>query len=93
MDRIHCIMQRNGCDERQARIIAGDLEKLNPALQPLLARWEATGAQDDDTLYEGYSVSGLMERFDLKFTGALLTIDWLLRDPETAKKVIAQGMR
>ena len=41
MNRAELIMQRNGCSEKEARIIAGDLEKLNPALAPLLARWEA----------------------------------------------------
>lgn len=93
MNRVTLIMQRNGCNETQARVIAGDLEKLNPALAPLLARWEETGAEDDATLYEGYSIDSLKAKFGLKFTGALLTLDWLLRDPETARKAIAEGIR
>ena len=93
MNRVQLIMQRNGCSETQAKVIAGDLEKLNPALKPLLQRWEETGAEDDATLYEGYSIDSLKAGYGLKFTGALLTLDWLLRDPETARRAISQGVR
>lgn len=90
---IDLIVERNGCSRSQAAMIAGDLSRLNPRLQPLLDAWVAEGKEDDDTLYEGYSVNSLKSGMHMLFTGALLTLDWLLRDPETARNALSRGVR
>ena len=93
MDKmIDLIMNRNGCNHAQAAMIAEDLCKIDPRLQPLLDDWIKQGKEDDDTLYEGYSINSLKESMHMRFTGALLTLNWLLRDPKTAREALSQGV-
>ena len=89
---IELIMERNGCNRAQAAMISEDLGRLDPRLRPLLDAWITDGKEDDDTLYEGYSVNSLKDGMHMRFTGALLTLDWLLRDPQTARKALARGV-
>ena len=34
-----------------------------------------------------------MRDYDMMFTGAVLTLDWLIREPEAAKKALKEGIR
>lgn len=87
------IMNRLHCSEKQANIIVADLQKLSPALQPLLDAWIENGACNDDTLYNGHSLNTLCRDYGLHFTGALLTLDWLIKEPEKAAKALAEPIR
>ena len=46
-----------------------------------------------DLCIEGYTCKGLMKELGLSITGALLTMDWLLREPEEAKQAIKEGIK
>lgn len=87
------IMQRIGCTEKEADSIVKDLSRISPELKPVLDCWCDTGEVDGQIGAEGYSLKRLMDEYDMKFTGALLTLDWLLKDPETAKKALCYGIR
>lgn len=87
------IMERLQCSEKRAEIIANDLEKLHPELQPLLERWIKDGHCEDATLYHGYSLDTLMAEKRLKFTGAILTLDWILKDPDMALKALREQVK
>ena len=87
------VMKRQGSPEKRAEMIEKQLEKISVELQPLLQDWLDNGEVSDDTNYEGYSLNSLMADYDMMFTGAILTLDWLIRDPETAKKALKEGVR
>lgn len=87
------IMKRLDCPEGIAVRLEKALGEISEELKPLVCAWLETGAQNDDTEYEGYSLNTLMETFDMQFTAAVLTLDWLITDPEAAKKAIAGGIR
>lgn len=86
-------MERMGFDEAAAQLLEKDLSNVCDQLKPLVQRWLETGADDDDTMYEGYSLNSLKQTYDMYFTGAVLTLDWLIREPEKAKAAIRYGIK
>lgn len=52
-----------------------------------------TNGTEPDLCIENYTCKGLMQEFGLSLTGALLTLDWLLREPEEAKQAIKDGIK
>lgn len=87
------IQERQGCSEKRAEILEKELQNLSEPLKPILQAWLDNGVEDDSTLYSGYSLNSLKEAFGMKFTGAILTLDWLLKDPVAAKKALKEGIR
>lgn len=42
---------------------------------------------------EGYNYKKLIEDFGMKPVGALITLDWLIREPENAKEALQKGIK
>ena len=42
---------------------------------------------------EGYSITDFMEKRKMKYPAALLTMDWLIKEPERAKESLKRGLR
>jgi hypothetical protein len=40
---------------------------------------------------EGYSIERLMKEFGMNPIAAFLALDWLIRDPDTARALIKRG--
>lgn len=87
------IIKRLGCTPERAEHIEKNLEGLSEPLKPLLNAWLESGEEDDDTMYSGYSLNSLMNDYRMKFTGALLTLDWLVKEPDKAVKALKSGIR
>lgn len=87
------IMEHLQCSEKKATVIEKHLKGISPELVPLLDKWLRDGHCEDNTLYHGYSLNQLIRDKDLHFTGALLTLDWIIKDPEEALKALAQPIR
>ena len=88
------IMERLQCkeDKKEARAAAieKELRNISPELQPLLDKWLKDGHCEDDKLYHGYSLSMLMHEKGLHITGALLTLDWIIKEPDAALKALSE---
>lgn len=87
------IMERLGCSAKEAAEIAADLADLHTALKPVLSAWINGEPYNAESEYEGYSIKTLMQDYGMQFTGAILTVDWLLKDPKEAAKALAYGIR
>lgn len=87
------IMERLQCPEKRAAVIEKNLKEISPELVPLLDKWLRDGQCEDDTMYHGYSLNTLMRDKGLRFTGALLTLDWVIKAPEEALKALSQPIR
>lgn len=87
------LVERLNCSMEVAGRIAQDLGQLREELVPLLNAWIKGEPLDGETLYEGYTLNGLIADYQMQFTGALLTLDWLLKEPEIAKKALRHGIR
>lgn len=87
------IQERQGCSEERAALIEKRLKGLSEPLKPMLEAWLENGMEDDLTEYNGYSLKVLKEKYGMQFTGALLTLDWLIKEPDLAKKALSEGIR
>ena len=92
MKTIQDILIERGFPEKQAISVASDLQAIDPALQNGLQSWLADQTETD-FLIEGFKLSDLKQKFDMTYPAALLTVDWLIKEPELAKKSIRRGIR
>lgn len=73
-----------------AELIADKIESLQPRLREAFESWWETGELPAVEV-EGYTVERLVREHSLKPLAALLTLDWLLREPRVAKATIERG--
>jgi len=75
-----------------ADVTAADLQSLSPQLQPALTKWldkrEVTNIE-----ILGFSVKQLMEQRAYTFPSALISMDWLIKEPDIAKKELTDEIR
>ena len=64
-------------------IVSKELLSVSSQLRPIVEKWLSTGAEEDYSVY-GFSILGLCKYRDLKYPAAILTIDWLIKEPEIA---------
>lgn len=87
------LIKRLNCSEKEACIIANDLGEISIQLKPLVEKWLEDESIDLSAEAEGYSMECLMKEYGMKFTGAILTLDWLIKSPQEAKNALAYGIR
>ncbi|HNR95918.1 MAG TPA: hypothetical protein PKJ21_04650 [Anaerolineae bacterium] len=75
---------------RAAQVAAQDLLSSQPEIRKAFDQWRATG-ELPELEAEGYSLRLLVEEYGLKPVGALLTLDWLMVEPEEARAAILRG--
>jgi hypothetical protein len=68
------------------------VEKLDPLIYQEFERWLDSG-EEPRTEIEGYSVKKLINKYKMNEVGAFLTLDWLKREPDEAKKALSRGVK
>lgn len=86
------ILVQRGYNEHEAKTVAEHLLKIDKRLKPLLDNWLETAVETDLTV-EDVSIAMLISRYKLLYPAALLTLDWVCREPEKAKRAIKKGIR
>jgi len=92
MEAIKDILAMRGYTTKQAVTVAAELEKIDWQLQKGLQIWLAE-EKEIDYLIEGVKLSELKQKFGMTYPAALLTMDWLIKEPELAMKSINQGIK
>lgn len=92
MDEIKNILVARGYTERQALVVASELFQVDDSLQQGLWHWLVSEEETDYTV-EGFKLSELKYKFEMTYPAALLTIDWLIKEPERAVKSINRGIK
>ena len=82
----------DGYTENQARITVLELMDLSESLEPALKKWVENGTETE-ACAEGFSLMELKTKYQMTYPAALLSIDWLIKEPQTAINVIKQGIR
>ncbi len=77
--------------EYVAETTARDLVNLQPQLKPALDKWIADRTTTDITV-ESFSALQLMSDKGFTYPAALIAMDWLLTEPEAAKKDLASDI-
>ena len=84
-------LQSQGYNPPAANIVANELVNVSPILQSCVNKW--LNGEDVDHECHGYSINSLMKLRHMTYPAALLTIDWLIKEPEQAIKSIEKGTR
>lgn len=93
MESIKQTLIQRGYPEKAAILVAEKLINISPQLKPALDAWLTTGAEPE-VCSEGFSTKTLMEKQSrMKYPAALLSIDWLRREPQIAKPIIEKGLK
>ena len=74
-----------------AKVTARDLLNLQPQLQLALQAWLDTRTITNIEV-EGFSINQLMAR-EYTFPSALISLDWLLTEPDVAKAELTDELR
>jgi len=82
----------NRYSEKQAEGVVTELLNIDKVLVPCLEKWVKDGKESDFEA-EGFSLLGLKAKYNMAYPAALLSIDWLLKDPMLAKEVINRGIK
>ena len=91
-ERIYNALITKGYQDKAASILSEDLSRINSALESCLISWVESGEEVDYTA-GGFSIKGLMHKFQLQYPAALLSIDWVIKEPELATVAINKGVR
>lgn len=92
MKNIEDILMKRGYPEKQAFSVANDLQEIDASLQDALQRW-LNQEEETDFQIEGFKLLELKQKFDMTYPAALLTIDWLIKEPKLAIQSINRGIK
>lgn len=92
IESIKNVLLSNGYTMDEAVIVAGELYVLSAPLVPLFEKWAADGTEQDYQSHE-LSVLEIKDLLKMTYPAALLTIDWIIKEPETALKAIMGGIK
>ena len=68
------------------------LEKLQPEILSAFTQWLSDGKTPSISI-ENFSFQDLTMKFGMTPVGAFITLDWLVREPEKAKRSLERGIR
>lgn len=91
-EQIKNILIDRGYSLPGAETASSDLVGINDKLKSCLEEWLASGNEQDYSVDE-FSIKGIMQKYKMKYPAALLSINWVLNDPETAIPMIKKGIR
>ena len=87
----YILINEYGYTDHVAEVTAEDLLNLQPQLHAALRAWLDTRAITNVEV-EGFSINRLMER-EYTFPSALISLDWLLTEPDVAKAELTDELR
>ena len=92
MNTIENILIQRGYNQEDAASVAADLANVSDYLKAVLDKWLLDGSESDYEA-EGYTILGLKEQFEMTYPAALLSIDWIIKEPDEAVECIKRGIR
>jgi len=84
-------LTRKGYSPEGAQAVADRLRLCIPITRQLFEQWQAGGNLDGTVQIEGFTATRLMTEHGMNEVAAILTLDWLARDPQTALESLARG--
>lgn len=78
--------------EYEAGVTANDLLNLQPRFQPALEKW-VTSREETVIAIGAISTAKLMHDKKMTYPAALIALDWVVTDPETAVPILTSDIR
>ena len=82
------LITREKYADNKAQAVADDLMQLHQSLIPLFEKWFNNQNDQEDFLAEGLSLKVLCNKLKMNYAAALLTMDWVIKDPAAAVSAI-----
>lgn len=92
MNTIEKTLVQRGYKQEDAISVASELAEVSDCLKSVLDKWLNDGSETDYEV-EGYSIFSLKEQFEMTYPAALLSIDWIIKDPSEAIECIKRGIK
>ena len=85
-------LSERGYSGAAGNMMSDKLSSVNQMFSEGIKKWLNNG---EETEYEisGIKLSDLKNKFNLTYPAAILSMDWLLREPENAKQSFLKGIR
>lgn len=85
-------LAERGYDGYSGKVMSEKLSNVNPMFSEGINQWLANGWEKDYEIL-GIKLSDLKKKFALTYPSAILSMDWLIRDPENAKRSFERGIK
>ena len=92
MKNIKEVLMSRGYNEKQAVSVADRLSKIDTSFKEGLFEWIENNTERNYNI-AGVELMAIKNKYVMTYPAALLTMDWLLREPEKAKRSINRGVR
>ena len=93
LKNITSVLMQRGYDKRSAKLVAPDLSVLSRPLDSCFEKWMKDPQRVSDFKAYGFSVLTLMSERGMSYPAAILTIDWLIKEPDKAIKSLKRGVK
>lgn len=83
------VLVERGYDDSHAELVAKELGFIDSQLEKPLNQWLENN-EETEVVIEGVSLMELMQNNELEYPAALLSIDWIYKEPNVALSVLKQ---
>jgi len=92
MEKIKQMLLERGYAGKQVNTVINDLMAMDESLKEGFSLWIETEKETDCTI-KGITLSELKKKFGMTYPAALLTMDWIIKEPEKAIESINYGIK
>ena len=92
LENIKEVLLAHQYPEKQAVSVALELMQIDERLMSALNNWIINGFEQDYNVEE-FTLLGLKDKFKMTYPAALLTIDWIIKEPDAARAAIDHGIK
>lgn len=92
MERTKQVLSERGYTDKQVNAVIHDLMTLDESLKEGFSQW-ITSEKETDYTIKGITLSELKKKFGMTYPAALLTMDWIIKEPKKAIENINRGIR
>lgn len=95
MDKLEIqeILMQRGYSQRNASLVAKEMMNIAPQLQQYLEGWLMDKSYNENYEVGEYSLKRLQEERRMNYPAALLTLDWLIKEPQAALESLNRGIK
>lgn len=86
------ILKEEGYPDFMLEKTTDKIEAFSSVVQKAFEEW-CNNKQQPNIVVEGFAFTDLRTQWGMKPISAFITLDWLLREPESAKNALTKGIK
>ena len=92
MEKIKEVLLERGYTDKQVNAVINNLLAMDESLKEGFLIW-IESEKETDYKIKGINLSDLKRKFGMTYPAALLTMDWIIKEPEKAIENINRGIK